>query len=72
MVIKLGTVEAQLGTKLKTLGHSWGTVGAQLRQTSWGTVEARLGHSWGTISGKKREKLATKAILASFIIGFKS
>ena len=59
MVIQLDTVGAQLrhswGKKLKTLGHSRGTAGAQLgHKVTWGTVEAKavgaqLEHSWGTV-----------------------
>ena len=55
LVMQLGTIGAHSGpswgTKLKTPGHSWGTVGAQLGHTvTWGTVEAipvgaQLGHS---------------------------
>ena len=50
---------------MKTLGHSWGTVGAQLgHKVTWGTVEAKavgaqLRHSWGTVVAQNRKLSST-------------
>ena len=39
------------GTKLKTFGHNWGSVGAQLeRKVNWGTVVTQLRQSRGKTS----------------------
>ena len=47
-----------LGGKLETLGHSRGTVGAQSgHKITWGTVgaqsrQSQLGHSWGIVEAQ--------------------